>query len=98
MVFCNSMTIPGGRLIHDALSTRVQPKSSPANSRLVEGTAKKYRLAVGVLRDDLRGDVTKLKAQGNRYRLRVGSYRVLFLLEGEAIQEYGVKDRKEAYE
>lgn len=50
------------------------------------------------LRDDLQGDVTKLKAQGNRYRLRVGSHRVLFVLAGDAIQVYAVKDRKEAYE
>jgi mRNA-degrading endonuclease RelE of RelBE toxin-antitoxin system len=50
------------------------------------------------LRDDLQGDVTKLKVQGNRYRLRVGSYRVLFLLASDVIQVYGVKDRKEAYE
>jgi len=51
-----------------------------------------------LLRDDLQGDVTKLKAQSNRYRLRVGSHRVLFVLAGDAIQVYAVKDRKEAYE
>jgi len=50
------------------------------------------------MRDDLAGDVTKLKAQGQRYRLRVGSHRVLFVLASEAIQVYAVKDRKEAYE
>lgn len=51
-----------------------------------------------MMRDDLRGDVIKLKDKGNRYRLRVGSYRVLFVLDGETIQVYAVKDRKEAYE
>jgi mRNA interferase RelE/StbE len=45
------------------------------------------------MRDDLRGDVLKLQAKGNYYRLRVGNFRVLFLLAG-----YAVKDRKEAYE
>lgn len=50
------------------------------------------------LRDDLQGDVTKLKAQGSRYRLRVGSHRVLFVLAGDTIEVYAVKDRKEAYE
>ena len=50
------------------------------------------------MRDDLQGDVTKLKAQGQRYRLRVGSDRVLFALAGDAVQVYAVKDRKEAYE
>jgi mRNA-degrading endonuclease RelE of RelBE toxin-antitoxin system len=50
------------------------------------------------MRDDLQGDVVKLKDQGSRYRLRVGSHRVLFALAGEVIQVYAVKDRKEAYE
>ena len=50
------------------------------------------------MREDLRGDVLKLKAKGNRYWLRVGTYRVLFVLAGDVIQVYAVKDRKEAYE
>ena len=50
------------------------------------------------MREDLRGDVLKLQAKSNYYRLRVGSFRVLFLLAGEVIQVYAVKDRKEAYE
>jgi mRNA interferase RelE/StbE len=49
------------------------------------------------MREGLRGDV-KLQAKGNYYRLRVGDFRVLFLLAGDAIQVYAVKDRKEAYE
>ena len=32
------------------------------------------------MRDDLRGDVLKLRDKGNRYRLRVGTFRVLFVL------------------
>jgi mRNA-degrading endonuclease RelE of RelBE toxin-antitoxin system len=50
------------------------------------------------MREDLRGDVLKLQANGNYYRLRVGTFRVLFLLAGDAIQVYAVKDRKAAYE
>ena len=50
------------------------------------------------MRDDLAGDVTKVKAQGQRYRLRVGSHRVLSALAGDVIQVYAIKDRKEAYE
>lgn len=49
-------------------------------------------------RDDLKGDLLKLQAKGNQYRLRVGNFRVLFLLAGDIIQVYAVKDRKEAYE
>ncbi len=41
---------------------------------------------------------SKLKDKGNRYRLRIGTYRVLFVLAGEMIQFYAVKDRKKAYD
>src|SRR5436309_13810852 len=50
------------------------------------------------MRDDLRGDVLKLRDKGNRYRLRIGTFRVLFVLAGDMIQVYAVRDRKEAYE
>jgi mRNA interferase RelE/StbE len=50
------------------------------------------------MREDLRGDVLKLQTKGNFYRLRVGNFRVLFLLAGDAIKVYVLKDRKEAYE
>jgi len=42
--------------------------------------------------------VLKLRDKGNRYRLRIGTFRVLFVLAGDMIQVYAVKDRKEAYE
>ena len=48
--------------------------------------------------DDLHGDVKKLKAHTNHYRLRVAEHRVLFKLEGDAIGVYAVRDRKDAYE
>ena len=51
-----------------------------------------------LLCENLQGDVLKLKPATNRYRLRVGSYRILFTLEGNQVQVYAVKDRKEAYE
>jgi mRNA interferase RelE/StbE len=50
------------------------------------------------LQNNLTGDVKKLTATENKYRLRVGSFRVLFRLEGNRISVYAVKDRKEAYE
>jgi len=49
------------------------------------------------MRDDLRGDVLKLRDKGNRYRLRVGTFRVLFVLAGDVIQVYAVKEQ-EGYE
>ena len=50
------------------------------------------------MRDDLRGDVLKLSDKRNRYRLRIGTFRVLFILAGGVIQVYAVKDRKKAYD
>jgi mRNA interferase RelE/StbE len=49
------------------------------------------------MQTDLSGDVKKLTGPESMYRLRVGSYRVLFRLEGNAIAVYAVKDRKDAY-
>jgi mRNA interferase RelE/StbE len=50
------------------------------------------------LQEHLSRDVKKLAARENAYRLRVGSHRVLFRLEGNVIAVYAVKDRKNAYE
>lgn len=50
------------------------------------------------LQTDLTGDVKKLTASGGKYRLRVGSFRVLFTLQQDTIFVYAVKDRKEAYD
>jgi mRNA interferase RelE/StbE len=47
---------------------------------------------------DLSGDVKKLTAKTQEYRLRVGTLRVLFTLENDMISVYAVKDRKKAYE
>jgi mRNA interferase RelE/StbE len=56
-----------------------------------------YRLHL--LQQDLTGDVRKLEGQQkNHYRLRVGTRRVLFRLNGGTIEVYAVKQRKEAYE
>jgi hypothetical protein len=39
---------------------------------------------------------SETKAVGNR--LRIGTFRVLFVLAGDVIQAYAVKDRKKAYD
>jgi mRNA interferase RelE/StbE len=49
------------------------------------------------LQTDLQGDVKKLAGQEGKYRLRVGSFRVLFALEKDLIFVHVVKDRKDAY-
>jgi mRNA interferase RelE/StbE len=63
---------------------------------------KEHRRNIGrrldALQADLAGDVKKLTGRTQEYRLRVGSFRVLFVLEGDLLSVYAVKDRKEAYE
>ncbi len=51
-----------------------------------------------LMQTDWAGDAKKLTAQEKKYRLRVGSFRVLFQLEADTITVYDIKDRKDAYE
>jgi mRNA-degrading endonuclease RelE of RelBE toxin-antitoxin system len=44
------------------------------------------------------GDIKKLEANDNLYRLRSGNYRVLFELDGPDLVILTIRDRKEAYE
>ncbi len=70
--------------------------------RQLRALPKEKRQQIGwkldALQDNLSGDVKKLTARTHEYRLRVGSFRVLFVLERDVITVYTVKDRKEAYE
>lgn len=63
--------------------------------------AKEQRQRIGqrldALQTDLQGDVKKLAGQAGKYRLRVGSHRILFTLEKDLIFVHLVKDRKDAY-
>lgn len=49
------------------------------------------------LKNDLAGDVKRLTHFTPEYRLRVGSYRVLFEVEGAIVVIYRVRHRKDAY-
>jgi len=75
--------------------------SEEAREQLRAALPKPIRRNIGrrldVLQSGLSGDVKKLTATGHKYRLRVGSYRVLFQLEGSTVFVYAVKHRKEAY-
>lgn len=50
------------------------------------------------LRNDLAGDVKRLKAFVPNYRLRIGDWRVLFDVDGERIIVHDIKHRSAAYE
>ena len=49
------------------------------------------------LSDDLRGDVKRLTNFTPEFRLRVGSYRVLFEIDRDRVIIYRVVHRKDAY-
>jgi mRNA interferase RelE/StbE len=53
---------------------------------------------LSILENTFTGDIKKLVGVENKYRLRVGNYRVLFRLDGNQILVYSVRDRKDAYE
>jgi mRNA interferase RelE/StbE len=50
------------------------------------------------LRNDLAGDVKRLKAFVPNYRLRVGDWRVLFEVDGATVTIHDVRHRSEAYD
>ncbi len=52
---------------------------------------------IEAMRDDLAGDVKRLTNFTPEYRLRVGTYRVLFEVVGSTIVVYRVVHRREAY-
>lgn len=52
---------------------------------------------IKVMENDLAGDVKRLTNFTPEYRLRVGSYRVLFEVEDEKVVIYRVRHRKDAY-
>ena len=66
-------------------------KALPENPRQAIG------YGIFLLQEDLAGDVKKLKGFKDRYRLRVGRYRVLFQLDKDTIVVYDFGDRKDIY-
>jgi mRNA interferase RelE/StbE len=53
--------------------------------------------AMDLLQRDFSGDVKKLKGYDDRYRLRVGDFRVMFMLVKNDIGVYEIVNRKDAY-
>ena len=69
--------------------------------KVLESLPKNFRRQIGyhldLLQRDLTGDIKKLKGYEREYRLRIGTYRVLFELIGRHITVYNVGDRKDIY-
>ena len=65
--------------------------------KLPKKDAARILTKIGLMKDELKGDVKRLTNFTPEYRMRTGSYRILFELEDETIVVYAVKHRKESY-
>jgi mRNA interferase RelE/StbE len=69
--------------------------------RILDGLPKDLRQQIGyqldLLQRNFSGDIKKLKGYKDEYRLRVGSYRVLFRLIGSHLIVTSIGDRKDIY-
>lgn len=83
------------------MTMRYRLEISPEALEQLRALPKEQRQRIGqridAVQTDLQGDVKKLVGQSGKYRLRVGSHRVLFTLEKDLIFVHLVKDRKDAY-
>lgn len=73
------------------------PKAERDLNSLSPDVARRILMKVYVMRDDLAGDVKRLRKVTPAYRLRAGDYRVLFEVEGDRIIVYRVRHRREAH-
>ena len=75
----------------------LMPKAIKDLKGLPKPEARKIVEKIRSLEQGLGSDIKKLTNFSPEYRLRVGSYRVLFEIEDQKILIYRVKHRKEAY-
>ena len=76
----------------------IRPSALRDLRKLSKDVDRRVLAKIESLRDDLRGDVKRLKGTDPGYRLRVGDYRVLFDLEGRTVVVRRVRHRREAYD
>lgn len=75
----------------------VKPQAIKDGKRIPRDVLRHIVDKIERLSDDLRGDVKRLTNFTPEYRLRVGSYRVLFEVEQDTVVVYRIKHRKNAY-
>lgn len=76
----------------------LKPRAKKDLHRIQKQDATRIANALEQLEDNLSGDVKRLTNYTPEYRLRVGSYRVLFEVENEkGIVVYRIVHRRDAY-
>ena len=75
----------------------IKDEAKAALRSLPEDVRKQIGFRLHQLQQAFGGDVKKLQGSKNEYRLRVGSYRVIFELVGKRIVVYTLGARKDIY-
>jgi hypothetical protein len=53
----------------------------------IDTSGRRWGCGSPLIRDELQGDVKRPETKGDRYRTRIGSHHVLFILEGDRANE-----------
>ena len=77
---------------HPKVKEDVKKLDIKAKERIKRAIERKLTIAPEIYGERLRGTLKDL------WKLRVGDYRVVFLIEGETVYVLGIWHRKEAYE
>ena len=75
----------------------VKPRAIKDLKGISKSDVSKIFEKIKIMEDNLSGDVKRLTNYTPEYRLRVGSWRVLFEVEQDKITIYRIKHRREAY-
>ncbi len=76
---------------------RLKPRSLKDGRKIPKNELATIFKKIENMKEDMIGDVKHLTDYTPEYRLRVGSYRVLFEVEGDTIVVYRIRHRKDIY-
>ena len=75
----------------------IKPKAIKDGKKIPKKTLELIVKKIGIMQDNLTGDIKHLTNFSPEYRLRVSDYRILFEIEDETIKIYRIKHRKNVY-
>jgi mRNA interferase RelE/StbE len=78
-------------------TVELKPKAVKDLKGLPQADQRRMVEKLGLLATDIQGDVKKLTDFSPEYRLRVGTWRALFEVEGDKIIVYRILHRSKAY-